>query len=351
MSEQVNVELDLTGATLGGWRLERLLGEGAMARVYQARHAQDGRCAAVKVLRAEHAKDGELVERFLREARAVAAMHHENIPEAFDFGVHRAPDGTTVAFQVMERLDGKPLSEVCDAGPLPLQRAVRICLQVARALQAAHELGVVHRDIKPENVFLHGPSEAVKVLDFGMAKLTKPVGEMPKSGTVEGVVLGTPEYMAPEQALGRPVDLRADVYAVGLMLYELLTGTRPFTGETFGKLVVQITGRPVPPLPEKLADGTVVPPALAEVVMKCLSKSPDDRYPSAAALADALQPFSGEPAPPPRPALPAPSPELSPRLSFSELEAIKPSKTPLVVAAVVGAALLGGILWAVATKF
>jgi serine/threonine-protein kinase len=107
----------------------------------------------------------------------------------------------------------------------------------------------------------------------------------------------------------------------------------------------------VPPLPEKLADGTVVPPALAEVVMKCLSKSPDDRYPSAAALADALQPFSGEPAPPPRPALPAPSPEPSPRLSFSELEAIKPSKTPLVVAAVVGAALLGGILWAVATKF
>ncbi|MEW5741029.1 MAG: serine/threonine-protein kinase [Myxococcota bacterium] len=349
----MSVELDLTGASLGAWKVEQLLGEGAMARVYQAKHEQDGRVAAVKVLRAEHGKDGELVQRFLREARAVAAIHHENIPEAYDFGEQRAPDGTTVTYQVMERLEGKLLSDACDAGPLPLERAVRICLHVARALQAAHAIGVVHRDIKPENVFLHGPAETVKVLDFGMAKLTKPVGEMPKSGTMEGVVLGTPEYMAPEQALGRPVDLRADVYAVGLMLYELLTGARPFTGETFGKLLVQITSRPVPTLPEKLADGTPVPPALADAVMRCLAKNPDDRFPSAEALADALQPFSGEPAPPPRPPAPVPgaSPELSPRLSFTELEAIKPSRTPLIIAAVVGVALLSAILWALATKF
>lgn len=351
MSEQVSVELDLTGASLGPWKLEHLLGEGAMARVYQARHEQDGRVAAVKVLRAEHSKDAELVQRFVREARAIAAVQHENIPLAYDVGEHRAPDGTAVTYQVMERLEGKLLSDACDAGPLPLQRAVRICLKVARALHAAHQIGVVHRDIKPENVFLHGQDEAVKVLDFGMAKLTKQVGEMPKSGTMEGVVLGTPEYMAPEQALGRPVDLRADVYAVGLMLYELLTGARPFSGDTFGKLLVQITSRPVEPLPQTLRDGTAVPPALAEAVMKCLAKNPDDRFPSAEALADALQPFSGEPAPPPRPAAPAPPPALTPRLSFTELEAIKPSKAPLIVAAVAGAALLVAILWAVATKF
>jgi len=340
-SAQVDVELDLAGATLGPWRLEHLLGEGAMARVYKARHGGDGRVSAVKVLRAKHAADAELVQRFVREARAVNAIKHENIVEVLDFGEHRAPDGTTAAYQALELLEGRLLSDVCDAGPLTLQRAVRICVQVARALAAAHDIGVVHRDIKPENIYLHGGDELVKVLDFGMAKLLQPIGELPRSGTMEGVVLGTPEYMAPEQALGLQVDRRADVYAVGLMLYELLTGARPFTGDTFGKLLVQITSKPVPSLPETLPAGEAVPPELAAAVHRCLAKSPDDRFPSADALADALQPFSGLPPPPPRKPVVVEPPRA---LSMSELQAIRPSATPKIVAVVVGALVLAGLL-------
>lgn len=341
---QVEVELDLTGASLGPWRLEHVLGEGAMARVYQARNA-DGRVTAVKVLRREHAKDAELVSRFVREARAVNAIKHEHIVEVYDFGEERAPDGTTASYQVMELLQGTLLSDACDAGPLPLQQAVRICVQVAWALDAAHQVGVVHRDIKPENIYLNGPQGQVKVLDFGMAKLLKPIGEMPKSGTIEGVVLGTPEYMAPEQALGRQVDLRADIYAVGLMLYELLMGARPFSGETFGKLLVQITSKPVPRLPETLRSGEAVPPALADVVAKCLSKSPEDRYGSAEELARALEPFAGLPPSPPRTVqAPRPAPAPSPADEAAMAAAVKGSALPKVVAVLVAVALVAAAL-------
>jgi len=299
----VDVELDLTGTWLGPWRLEHLLGEGAMARVYQARDA-GGRVTAVKVLRWEHAKDAELVSRFVREAR-----------------------------------------DACSAGPLPLEQAVRICVQVAWALDAAHQIGVVHRDIKPENIFLNGPKGDVKVLDFGMAKLLEPIGELPKSGTIEGVVLGTPEYMAPEQALGHQVDRRADIYAVGLMLYELLLGTRPFSGETFGKLLVQITSTPAPRLPDRLPSGERVPPALADVVAKCLSKSPDDRFGSAEELARALEPFSGLPPAPPRTLqVRRPAPALSAADEAAMAAAVKGSMTPKVVAVLVALALVAAAL-------
>ncbi|MEW6435304.1 MAG: serine/threonine-protein kinase [Myxococcota bacterium] len=343
-SGQVEVELDLTGATLGPWRLEHVLGEGAMARVYQAR-AADGRVTAVKVLRREHSRDAELVSRFVREARAVNAIKHEHIVEVYDFGEQRAPDGTTASYQVMELLQGRLLSDVCDAGPLPLQQAVAICVQVAWALDAAHQIGVVHRDIKPENIYLHGPGAKVKVLDFGMAKLLKPIGELPKSGTMEGVVLGTPEYMAPEQALGRQVDLRADIYAVGLMLFELLMGARPFAGETFGKLLVEITSKPAPRLPERLPSGEVVPPALADVVMKCLAKSPEERVQTAEALARALEPYSGlPPAPPRKVQAPRPAPPPSADEEAALAAAVKGSPLPKVVAVLVGVAVLAAAL-------
>ncbi len=334
----VEVELDLAGAALGPWRLERLLGEGAMARVYRARHV-DGRPAAVKVLRRAHAGDPELVQRFVREARAVDAVKHPHIVEVYDFGEQRGPDGTAIPWQAMELLEGRLLADACEAGPVPAREAARIGLQVTWALDAAHRVGVVHRDLKPENIVLHGPGEQVKVLDFGMAKLLEPLGDLPRSGTLEGVVLGTPEYMAPEQALGQRVDRRADLYSVGVILFELLVGARPFRGDTFGKLLVEVTSRPAPPLPPTLRSGEPTPPGLAALVERCLAKSPDQRFASAAALAAALAPFAGLPATPPVPPRAVAEPD-----EAALAAAVKGAALPKVLAALVGVALLAGVL-------
>jgi serine/threonine-protein kinase len=347
-----SMNYDLSGAELGPWHLERVLGEGAMGTVYLARHHRIGRTAAVKVLKAEHAKNPDLVQRFIAEATAVNAIKNEHIVEVFDFGEQLQPDGSSLAWCVMELLDGNPLSEVMTQH-FTLARTTKLAFQLSRALHAAHQIGVVHRDVKPENMFLHRKGddpEFLKVLDFGIAKLLKPIGDIPQSGTAAGIVIGTPEYMAPEQALGTATDRRADIYAVGLVLYELIAGVQPFRGDTFGKLVVEMTSKPPPPLPDLTALGETVHPVLKAIVKRCLEKEPERRFQSAEELAQALEPFvtgapvrplAATPQPPPR-TVEAPKPERSAAPSAIDTSAIRPSRVPMVVGGLVLAGLLVG---------
>jgi serine/threonine-protein kinase len=273
-----------------------------------------------------------LVQRFIQEAQAVNAIKNEHIVEVYDFGEVHKRDGTRLVYCVMELLEGEALSETLNRGPLAVKRAASIGVQLGRALHAAHQVGVIHRDIKPENIFLQrkdGREDFVKVLDFGVAKLLKPIGNLPQSGTLAGVVVGTPEYMAPEQALGVSADLRSDLYAVGLVLYELLTGVQPFHGDTFGQLVVAITQTLPPPLPAVNSLNEPLPRGLANVVLKCLNKEPDARYDSGEKLAQALEPWTKGVA----------VPDAAPSAPQPDEPVVAVSRLPKLVAAL--AALLG----------
>ncbi|MBW2464204.1 MAG: serine/threonine protein kinase, partial [Deltaproteobacteria bacterium] len=213
----------------GRYRIEKQIGEGGMGVVYLATHTVLGKKLALKILRGEMARDEETVKRFMQEAQAATSIGQQNIIDISDFG--QLPDGTT--YFVMEHLDGMPLTQLIrDGGSLPMADAIRIVRQIAAALGAAHQVGVVHRDLKPDNVFLikrGGDPYFVKVLDFGIAK----VGGASSKLTKTGMVFGTPHYMAPEQAAGQAVDRRTDVYALGVMMYEMFTGKVPFDADTF----------------------------------------------------------------------------------------------------------------------
>src|SRR4029450_11912856 len=212
----------LVGTLLAGrYRIKKLCGEGGMGRVYEAEHVEIGRRVAVKVLHPAYSRTPEVVERFRREARAASKVGHPNIVDVTDSGT--TDDGSF--FFVMEFIEGVELGLVIfKEGPMAVQRALHIGAQMCDALQAAHDAGIIHRDLKPENVLLitkEGQPDFVKVLDFGIAKSTE-VEETAKSGrrlTRPGVAMGTPEYMAPEQAAGKPADPRSDIYAVGSILY------------------------------------------------------------------------------------------------------------------------------------
>jgi serine/threonine-protein kinase len=334
------VEPDLSGATIGQYRLESILGEGAMGRVYLGKHVRIGRTAAIKVLKTEHARHKDLVQRFIQEATAVNAIKNEHIVEVYDFGEELKNDGSSRVFCVMELLEGIALVDEMAKAPLSVKRIVTISQHLARALGAAHALGIVHRDIKPENVFLHrveGNPDFVKVLDFGVAKLLKPLGDLPVSSTQAGIVIGTPEYMAPEQALGLPTDFRVDLYAVGLVLYELLSGRQPFHADTFGKLVVEITSKSPPRLPDQTPAGEAIPKGLAFLVNKLLMKNPDHRYASAEELAVALEPFvSGDLS------------KIDPQAVLDDekaAQAIAPSKAPKMIAALLAVGVLAAGAW------
>ena len=330
------VEPELEGHTLSAWKIERVLGEGAMARVYLATDTRTGGKVAIKVLKQEHLLEAEFVHRFVQEVQAVNAIANQHIVGVSHFGDEPLADGRRCVYCVMEVLEGHALADAINLGPFTVKRAVSIGQQVARALHAAHEVGVVHRDVKPENIFItskDGKPDFVKVLDFGVAKLLKPIGDLKLVGTKAGVVVGTPEYMAPEQAMGGPADARVDVYATGLVIYELLCGAQPFVAETFGKLVLEITQKPVPPLPVVTPAGDRIPRGLADVVLRCLEKDPDNRFPTAAALADALAPFNGEPRPP---------------VEVDEVAlaaAVRPSRVPLIAAALVVLVLAAAVGW------
>jgi eukaryotic-like serine/threonine-protein kinase len=224
----------LVGTLLGGrYQIKRLCGEGGMGRVYEAQHVEIGKRVAVKVLHPAYSRTPEVVERFRREARAASRIGHPNIVDVTDSGT--TADGSF--FFVMEFIEGVELGMVIfKEGPLPVLRALNIAAQMCDALQAAHDAAVIHRDLKPENILLiskEGQQDFVKVLDFGIAKSTE-VEETAKTGrrlTRPGVAMGTPEYMAPEQAAGKPAEPRSDIYAVGSILYEMLTAQPPYDGE------------------------------------------------------------------------------------------------------------------------
>ena len=321
------------GEVLGNYRLERILGEGAMGVVFVARHVRLDKLVALKILKPQHGTDSSLVQRFFQEARAVNAINHENIVEIFDFVEEPAPSGAIPRFYcVLELLQGASLRQVLQDTPPGVRKAARIGEQLCAALAAAHRMGVVHRDIKPDNIFLTsrgGDADFVKVLDFGVAKLTS--GRLASNpDTFAGAVIGTPGYMAPEQASGLEVDGRADLYAVGTVLYELLSGRRPIEATELGRWAVELIVKPPPPLPERTPAGEPIPPQLAATVMRYLEKDPADRFESMEALAEALRPFTREPIPLVVPA---------PTMQYGSAAAPRPRRRwPLAVAA--GVALL-----------
>jgi hypothetical protein len=270
--------MQLLGTTLAGrYRLDRILGEGGMATVFGGTDLLLNRPVAVKLLHRGLAGDPAVLARFWREAQAAAAISHPNVVAAYDFGEH---DGTS--FIVLELAGGEPLNElVAREGPLPPERAVAIISGVCGALHAAHARGLVHRDIKPGNVMV-GPGDAVKVMDFGLAQ----AAEVACGLTDPGTVVGTAYYLSPEQAMGGEADARSDLYAVGVCLYELLTGERPFSGSTPPDIAIQHVSA-TPRALDELRPG--LPPALVATVEQAMAKRPEARPPSAGALRERLE--------------------------------------------------------------
>lgn len=282
----------------GRYRLIEVIGRGGMGAVYRAHHILMDKPVAVKVLRQELASDTEAVARFHREARSASRLDHEHIIRVSDFG--QTDDG--LLFLIMELLDGENLAEVLRRGPLPWRRAAAIARDVALGLSHAHEQGVIHRDLKPENIVLvrRGKSrQLVKVLDFGLAKLIShsPRGDAQtdagepdlavQSLTRTGVVFGTPEYMSPEQAEGRSLDPRTDLYGLGVVLYQMLCGKLPFSAPTFLALIAKTVNEPPPPL--RSQNGSLsVPNELESLVLRCLAKEPDSRPDTADEIAETL---------------------------------------------------------------
>ena len=278
---------------LGSYEILSLLGEGAMGQVYLAQHTRLGKKVAIKVLKPEHARNRDLLERFFQEARTVNQINHEHIIEVHDFVDEVGVDGTHRAYCVMELLTGQTLAQILAEGPIAVSRVVRIVRQVCAGLGAAHRVGVVHRDVKPDNIFVSersGVKDYVKLLDFGVAKLnTSFAPQQQRGGTLAGTIIGTPDYMSPEQSSGAHVDFRSDVYSVGVVLYEGLSLKRPFDAPAFGQLVVDINTKPVPPLPARTPRGEAIPRALQQLVMRCLEKNPEHRPESMEELAGELE--------------------------------------------------------------
>ncbi len=252
------------------------LGEGGMGTVYLAEHVTIRKRCAIKVLSQEYANKQDLIDRFLQEARAASMISHENVVEITDFGT--APNGSV--FFVMEWLDGEDLSSTIERdGALPWSRVQPIALQICRALEAAHDKGIIHRDMKPENCFRIKRSTSadfIKVLDFGIAKVTTEEGDG-KGLTKTGMIFGTPEYMSPEQAQGIRVDHRADIYAVGVILYELLTGKVPFTADSFMGILTQHMFE-APQSPRSLVGS--ITEDVENIILKSMQKDRDLRFQS-----------------------------------------------------------------------
>jgi hypothetical protein len=277
----------MVGQTLpGGYQILDLLSVGGMGRVYRAEQRALGRTVAVKVIHPHLLCDENSIVRFMTEARAASQLNHPNSVSVFDFG--KTEDGQP--YLVMEFLRGKDLARVSyEQGPLPFKRIVDVLQQVLRALSEAHDLEIVHRDLKPENIILEPlrrGGDFVKVVDFGLAKL-KADATTPNV-TMPGIVCGTPDYMAPEQGRGDPIDGRSDLYGVGVVLFQLLTGRLPFESENPTQVVLMHLSAPVPD-PLAIAPERNIPEPLVRVVQKALEKNADDRYQDAAEFADALE--------------------------------------------------------------
>jgi serine/threonine protein kinase/Tol biopolymer transport system component len=279
------------GTRLGPYEIASPIGAGGMGEVYRAKDTRLNRTVAVKVLSAQLASTPELRQRFEREARAISALNHRHICVLHDIGQQ---DG--IAFLVMEYLEGESLADRLMKGVLPLDQALRHGIEIAEALQAAHRQGIVHRDLKPGNVMV--TKSGIKLLDFGLAKtLAAPSGPLTPSTlsslpteeqplTAEGTIVGTCQYMAPEQLEGKEPDARTDIFALGAVLYEVLTGRRAFTGQNQASLIAAILSSDPAPV-SRLQP--LCPPSLDRVVAKCLAKDPDERWQSAGDLATELK--------------------------------------------------------------
>jgi serine/threonine protein kinase len=276
----------------GEFRILEKIGTGGMGSVYRANQTAMNRLVAVKILHPKLTNRRDLVSRFRREAKAMSHLTHPNTVKVLLYG--ELEDGSL--YIVMEHLDGRNLNQTVRAeGPMGFERALPILIQVCGALEEAHRTGIVHRDLKPENIFLctqGGLRDFPKVLDFGLAKVTE--REMRPGSiilTQEGMVFGTPEFMSPEQAQGRPLTPASDIYSLAVILYELLTGKLPFDARTPVEfLQLHVAARPIP-LGERVP-GKNFPRGLAEVIGKALLKRPEDRYRSAGEFAAALKPIA-----------------------------------------------------------
>ena len=279
----------MLGKTLGHYRIVRLLGRGGMGEVFVAEDLSLGRQVALKLISTQQDASPERRKRFEREARAVAALSHSNIVAIYDFGEDEGRP-----FAVTELLEGETLRSVLRRGPVPPTTALAWGDEIAEGLAAAHERGIVHRDLKPENVFVTTAGH-IKILDFGLARLDPPSGLPPAAVSTASdlteplAVLGTVGYMSPEQVRGWSADARSDVFALGAVLYEMVTATRPFHGATTVETLNNILNAD----PRPWSPNSAVPPALWRVVVRCLDKHPDRRFQSARDVAFALEAIGG----------------------------------------------------------
>jgi len=279
-----------SGTTIGPYEIQCPLGAGGMGEVYRAKDTRLGRDVAIKVLPDSFSSQPDRLRRFQQEARAVAALNHPNILAIHDIG---AQNGSP--FLVSELLEGESLRSVLDRGALPQRKAIEYGVQIAQGLAAAHEKGIVHRDLKPENIFITKDGR-IKILDFGLAKLAQNAGQdsngltLTSEHTAAGVVMGTASYMAPEQVRGEPSDPRTDIFALGAVLYEMLSGVRAFRRDTTAETMTAVL-KDDPP--EASGGGRSIPPALERIVRRCLEKDPEQRFQSARDLSFALSALSG----------------------------------------------------------
>ena len=322
--------MQLLGATLAGrYRLDRLLGDGGMAAVFAGTDLLLNRAIAVKVLHHRLAGDPAFLARFWQEAQAAAAISHPNVVGVYDFGEHH---GTS--FIVLELVEGEPLNTLlAREGPLPPERAVAIVARMCEALHAAHVRGLVHRDVKPGNVMI-GRGDAVKVMDFGLARAAEVACELTDPGTV----VGTAYYISPEQATGSAASSSSDLYAVGVCLYELLSGQRPFSGSTPAEIAIQHVSATSRRLDELRPD---LPPALVATVNEAMAKRPEDRPRSARALRQRLERAVGAPAVPRLDHRPAVANRPAPRPTPTPAPALDPGPGPAAGLPAVGLPAVG----------
>ncbi len=275
---------------VGAFEIMGRLGEGATGVVYEAyrKGEPDGPRLALKVIHPELLLDPQIRGRFAREAAILRRLDGQHLCPIVEYGEMPDPKTgtTTLLYMALPKLEGEPLDRLLGRGPLPLPRVLQLFAQVCAALEEAHRHGVIHRDLKPQNVIV-SPQDHVTVVDFGMAKIVTGAGSGTTALTQHNMVFGTPEYMAPEQARGDELDHRCDVYAAGVILYEMLTGAVPFTGPTpLNVLTAVMTS--TPQTPSERAPERLIPPALEAVVLGAMARDPLERYESAASLSAAL---------------------------------------------------------------
>src|SRR5687767_7209055 len=274
------------GESIGHYRIVTKIGSGGMGEVYRARDERLDRDVAIKTLPADFADHQDRLDRFKQEAKATSALNHPNILTVYDIGDH---DGAP--FIVSELLEGEELRDRLDEGPIPIRKTIDYAQQIVGGLSAAHERGITHRDLKPENLFIT-KDDRIKILDFGLAKLRERTPDMHGSEdatkralTDPGVVMGTVGYMSPEQVRGQSADSRSDIFSFGVILYEMLTGRRAFSGDSVIETMHSILKEDVPDLDES---GVRIPPALEKLMRRCLEKNPEHRFHSAHDLGFAL---------------------------------------------------------------